>query len=1016
MIVSASAGAGKTHTLAMRLVQLLLSPVIPKNGLKNILAITFTNAAAAEMRQRVLRFLKLISLDPAGATAVDARTIISLDGEALALRAAATLEAILSHYGDFQIRTIDSFMTRVFKGSALEFGFQPEFEVVMDQLPLIAAAFDAYMRGALADEQSMRDLRQVVHLLTEQADGDRSFPWDPYTRMVLQVSNIMRTLATRTVTLSDTDRSAELEDELSQARVIGCRLEESVRASGLVMNRYLADDLSVLGGPGWRALLGRTEKSGVVNKPRTAVEKKAFDGAEPELRDLLDRFNGARHQLARLEAAAYFRPFVVALRTVASTIEDSKRRKGTLAIDDVNRMLVEYLASGAVPDIYISLGERIAHYLIDEFQDTSPVQWAALRVLIENALAEGGTLFAVGDTKQSIYGFRGADWRIMKDLLDGKELLNGSPVLRASLDRNFRSGEAIVSFSREVFHALADTPLAGPAALSGLHDYLQEPAEGLRGKGHVEVLHLQKTTPPSEPDALIGLIRDAVRRGCRYGDIAVLTPSNRAVLDISGWLNGAAIPFLSHSSLDIRTRKITAELLALLSFLDSPVDDLAFASCILGDVFTALCRREFTGLDCAAMRQFILECRGASPRLLYSRFRQEFPDAWERCFDRLFSAVGHLPLYDLVCEIFKTFDLLNLAPREQSGLVRFLEVVKDFEARGNNSLKGFLAFADDETDETPWSIERQQNPEAVTVMTVHKAKGLQFPVVIALLYDTEKHPSSMVFHQAENGIELWHLTQQGSAGVPGLEEEYRRELALTRADELNRLYVTLTRAEAELYVICVSNGDPKFPAAILPASGDPAARPARPGPPSASPALAGIRPAPHTLRLPAPRLDDRPIGFFETRRGDYFHEALAKLEYLEDETGTLLSPVLPGRMPDGLESPETAMEQVLAFLNLEEVRPWFTRREGRTVLTEQEFLSRSGALYRVDRLVVDPDEVTVIDFKTGTERGEDAYREQVSNYMEILRDIFPDRRVRGAIAYIDGLHVADVLPPAPGLL
>ena len=135
MIVSASAGAGKTHTLAMRLIQLLLSPAVPRNDLKNILAVTFTNAAAAEMKQRVLKLLKEIALDPLASAASEAGTLVSLDAAALSRRAGEMVGTILDRYGDFQVRTIDSFMTRVFKATALEFGFQPEFEIVMDQKP-----------------------------------------------------------------------------------------------------------------------------------------------------------------------------------------------------------------------------------------------------------------------------------------------------------------------------------------------------------------------------------------------------------------------------------------------------------------------------------------------------------------------------------------------------------------------------------------------------------------------------------------------------------------------------------------------------------------------------------------------------------------------------------------------------------------------------------------------------------------------------------------------------------------
>ncbi len=1017
MIVSASAGAGKTHTLAMRLIQLLLSPAVPRNDLKNILAVTFTNAAAAEMKQRVLKLLKEIALDPLASAASEAGTLVSLDAAALSRRAGEMVGTILDRYGDFQVRTIDSFMTRVFKATALEFGFQPEFEIVMDQKPLIAYAFDVYARGAAADETRMAELRQVVRLLTDQVESGRTFPWDPYARMISRVTEILRTLASKTASLSSKDRSWELPGELEKLRSAGRGLQEAVSATTLTMNSRLADDLAAAAGEEWRVLLGRKEKGAVVNTPKTAAGRAELAGREHEFLELLGRFNSSRQRLAVLDAALFYRPFTIALRTVSSAIEEAKRRKGAIAIDDVNRMLVEFLASGTVPQVMIVLGERIAHYLIDEFQDTSPVQWAALRVLVENALAEGGSLFAVGDTKQSIYGFRGADWRIMRNLYDGRETIIGSPVIASSLDRNYRSGEAIVRFLREVFqNRVAATSYARYAPLSGLHDYIQEPADTRRGAGYVEVLHLPNTPERPEAAALTGLIDDALHRGFRRGDIAVLTPSNQAVLEISTWLNGARISFLSHSSLDIRTRKTTAELLALLSFLESPVDELAFATFILGDLFGAFCSAEFPGLDSAVMRGLILErwqrTGPAGRHPLYGRFREQFPAVWDRCFESLFSAVGYLPLYDVVCEVFKTFDLLRLAEDEQSGLIRFLEVVKEFEALGNNSLKEFLVYTDDESDKEMWSIERQQNPEAVTVMTVHKAKGLQFPVVITLLYDAEKRPSPMVFHEEPEGLELWHITKGGSGNAPELEAEYTRELELCRADELNRLYVALTRAEEELYVVCVDDGKGGFPSMLFPGQEGGNARPA-PGRRTTDAATGAIRPVSHTLRTPARPGDARRIGYLETQRGDYYHTALARLEFLEGDTAAAVESVLSSSAPSEIESRELIRERLLSFLSLEEIRLLFIPREGRTVRTEQEFLSRSGALYRMDRLVIDPSEVTVIDFKTGGEGGEEVYREQIRNYIAILRDIFPGCPVRGAIAYIDGGRLSFINPEPP---
>ncbi len=174
-IVSASAGSGKTYTLTLRYVQLLLSPLVPRNALKNILAITFTNNAAAEMRQRVLKMLKEVALGDVEAMAA-AGSLVSLPESELRNRARRLVDEILDNFSDFQVRTIDSFLGQVFRASALEFGFNPEFELLMSNRELVEYAFELYAKEIRPDAPVTGEFMRMADAITSVvAQGQRVY-------------------------------------------------------------------------------------------------------------------------------------------------------------------------------------------------------------------------------------------------------------------------------------------------------------------------------------------------------------------------------------------------------------------------------------------------------------------------------------------------------------------------------------------------------------------------------------------------------------------------------------------------------------------------------------------------------------------------------------------------------------------------------------------------------------------------------------------------------------------------
>lgn len=1008
-LVIASAGSGKTTELTRRYLRLAMTEAIPFNDLRQILAITFTRNAAREMKERILETLKRAALRDSEALQ-ELGTILPFDADSLSAYAAGLVDKILENYSDFQIQTIDSFITRVLKASATDLGLPPQFDVAFSARAIVDEALDLLARELASDSAKQELFQQLVDLIIEQQRG--RFLWNPFEHIAQTLRSLHEKLSAQGVELAAHEQRAELRglNERIQRQLVD--IANTARSVGLKLRKNFESLVARAEAGDCEAVFKRKMNQDIYIKPSGAVSASAIariDKMREELVQLLDDYT-------TLAARTRYLPYSKAYRMLQHHMDEVARRRGAVVLHDANRSLARMLNAETIPEIYYALGERLHHYLVDEFQDTSPLQWAVLRPLIENSLSEYGSLFLVGDTKQSIYSFRGADWRIMARMLERDEFPSVN-TRKQSLATNYRSAEAIVEFAKQVFHTRVPAVVPSETSnLSGLISYQQEVHEEKRGKGYVKVHMLpvaeadeaneERRDNPPERDVLLRIIEDCRARGYRYGDIAILTPRNRDVVEVSRWMNAAGIRFLSHSSLDIRTRKLTGELLALLQFLDSPVDDLALAIFLMGAVFA----KSAPALSQQEIHSLILRARTMAPHApLYQEFRAAYSELWDRHFEHLFNVVGYLPLYDLVAEVYKAFNIFDHHPDEEATLVKFLEVVKDFEESGHNSLKDFLTYAgvEEREESAQWDIATAEGEDAVRIMTVHKAKGLGFPILISLFYDTTIRPDNLLPVEEPDGINLLHVTKDAAENSENAARWYREAQILAEVDALNKLYVSLTRARDEQYVVCVHKRKVGWPSMFLPPDGYEVGKPSRKRTEEPVPEHAASLLHLHTRGF-AQAAGER-VRLRETRRGELIHNVLSDVKYLHIDILTTLTVGLERwqrRMREPIDVASTA-RLLVEFLKLPAVYPFFTEATGRTVLNEQEVVDAGGRLHRIDRLVIDPASITVLDYKTGEEHEE--HREQVREYMQIVGELYPDKVVHGALLYLDRDLVREVL-------
>jgi ATP-dependent exoDNAse (exonuclease V) beta subunit len=1007
-VLKASAGSGKTYSLTERFVQFLLSSQIPQNHLRNILAITFSNNAATEMKERILSWLKdLYFRDHKKIEEIS--EIVSLKQEHLAEKAGATIDHILRKYTEFQVKTIDSFMTSIYKASAINLGYSPDFDIVMAPEKIMAYAFNRFLRGVREKTPESEFLEKLLEIIVESRGGESAYLWDPSEDFLKETVELYRQLSGIVKEVKIVDAEKEIESIKNEIRETAESLNGFIGKSGLIERNGSSfyKILEVVRSNAFPDLVDKGLVNVPVLKPKKEEERTWFERISKEW-DLLG--NQIREYI-KLYATTYHSPYLRTYEAFKDILEEVKKREGTIFIDDINKKLSDYLDHEIVPDVYFRIGETIYHYLIDEFQDTSPIQWANLFPLIENSLSQGGSLFTVGDTKQAIYGFRNADYRIMKGL-ESKNPFPSALHRVKELEMNYRSLEGVIDFSKAFFKKVVahHDKYLDPARRSGLIDYEQKVKEDHRGSGVAEVIRCEKKEDePAEKEKIQNLVKELIQRGYPYSDIAILAYRNEDVVNITTWLNEIHIPFISYSSLDIRTRKLTAEIVALLTFLDSPPDDLSFAGFVLGEIFRKVLEGD-EKIELKRFHEFLFKNRKTSS--LYKAFQEEFPELWETYFENLFKSTGYLPLYDLVNEIYCIYKVFDHFNEEEATLVKILEVIKNFEGEGRNNPGDFLKYAsDEEVGESDWTINVPAGINAVKVMTIHKAKGLESPVAIVLIYEESSRGFKYIIEEKADGVSLLKINQQIMKASPFLQQKYEEERLKDLVNKLNTLYVGFTRAEDELYILGVGSARNKFPIDLLKEMGSQTGWRGAPRPRSPEPTQKRIdlEHPPDPIKLPFAAVEA--LNLEERRRGEFIHRVLSFVDSVDESTALELERIIK-RVNDELKTDfplEVMRKSLLEFLNHEKVSRYFQAIPGRVIKKEQEFSDSRGNLFRMDRVIFEEDQISVMDYKTGADRkAEKEYISQLRNYIRILKEIYPGKKVEGVITYVDSKEIIRV--------
>ena len=1050
-IVEASAGSGKTYCLAGRYIRLLMGGSLAEIPLKNILAITFSNKAAFEMKERILEFLKMLALDkfPSRKEKEDFLSFIGIDlsssrqnrdpdvsgkegkvcpsgqeEEFAGKKARLIMDEIVRGYNFFQVQTIDSFINAILSGCAFKFHLTSAFRIKHNYADYLSYSLDKFIDQANSDpkiyEMFSDFLEQYVYL--ENKKG-----WLPKPDILSLVESLF--VLSNVYGMGFKRYAKEAKDLLGKKERITRLMGE--------LKKQMPEGINMLT---WGSFMNSSTFSvlGVEKffRPFSKDEfkmKKGFPADESVVR-LWKEIKDEIAEFYIWRAYSLFNCYIDIFAGVRGHIEDLSRKEDVLFLLELNSRARKLFDEGGmdIPELYYRLAAQFRHFLIDEFQDTSLLQWENLFPMVTEALSIGGSLFYVGDKKQAIYRFRGGEVSLIDELKTNLRQFN---VSEEWLNKNYRSQKEIVEFNNQIFSRenlrdffarrkeLAKDSLELPEReieeIAGVFAEARQVYKKENTAGFVKFETIEAEDKEEAQSVIKDKVLDIVgnlKERFAYSDIAILARSNAEVELFSLWLIERGIPVESEKTLNIRENPYIKELVSFLKFLNSPIDNLSCASFILGDIFARACR-----IDQQLMPDFIFGLnlkKKAQTNYLYIELRRSYPEFWSALIEEFFKNVGLVPLYELVVSVLAKFKVLENFPEHQGFFMKFLELIK-VQEEDNQNLSLFLEFF--ESNQADEFYVNTYACEAVKVLTIHKSKGLEFGVVVIPFLEINIKPGSgqnksgaFMVYPVQDKLALGYLVKDESLDFSAeLKDRYIDEYKKAFIDELNAVYVAFTRAKYELYVFTqktASRGNSLAGLLIPEENLERGERISYKNNNNQKPLV--------KRQIALPQYQDW-ISFLkdefedeslikrrrELIKGDILHFILSGIGNLsgQDTERIILHSLTQAKAKFTLGYDWAGFEKSLRRIVEEEnLKPFFFLGSA-LVFQEKELVDMHGRTRRIDRLIIRDDELWVIDYKSSKIETPE-YKKQVLEYTRLLKDLYPGLSSKGFIIYLDTLE------------
>lgn len=1042
-VFKASAGSGKTFTLAVEYIKLLIENPY---AFENILAVTFTNKATEEMKRRILSQLyglwKRLPKSESYMTVIKDSTGYS--EEFISQQAEKALRLLLHNYHFFKVQTIDTFFQSVLRNLARELQLNTNLRVTLNESQVVDEAVDELI-DSLADDKNTMNV--VMGYVEDNLANDKS--WNVTQRLKDFGSTIFKELYKRNrkrmdAIFADPDFFDNYKKEMQSIMheterkyiEIGKSFLKEADSRGLEVTDFsnkekgpvgyfiklskgaFHDSEKVFNASARKGMDNPEAWSTKTSKLRNEIISFAESFIIPLMREAETTrsqdailYNSAIQTLKHLNDVRLLRK----IEEMAKSLNDSAQR---FMLSDTQSLLNDIIDDGDSPFIFEKTGAYLKHVMIDEFQDTSTIQWANFKTILKECMGNGERSLIVGDVKQSIYRFRSGDWRLLNGIEN--EFYDGEIEFEPRLV-NYRSDRNVIAFNNEFFRIASTIEVNGVMEHSSdkadqlkkaYEDVCQDIPEWKSAQGLVNIVMLPHEQLDTMEERTLNTILDLLEKGVMQKDIAILVRGKKEIASIASYIeDNSDVSIVSDEAFKLGASSAVRLVINAMTALARPDDTLAIAA-------------------------------------LKKEYGKELPKDFTEHHNELLT----MTLHDMVEEIVRIFDV-DTDNKESAYLTTFFDQLSCFSSDMSPVLEDFLTVWEEElcrkTIETP-------ELNGIRILTIHKSKGLEFKHVIIPFCNWKGNPSVKETIWATPTVAPFSKlplvpldyysisTLKGSIYEQDGVEEYIQEIV----DNINLLYVAMTRAGSSLFIIGERNTKSftrskvicetiaalpdeidGMPLYVCGQDNEEEPLEVTYGKlvvenkreendeenvftPTVMPINVGIR----SYRSNAEyRQSNKSREFAEDaidetdrqryiRMGTVMHQVFSTIHTMEDVEPMLQRMEFDGTLYDDELTKDEVIASIKQKFNHEKIKTWFSNRW--TIYNECSILTKNGE-QRPDRVMTDGNETIVVDFKFGKPFAE--HHEQVKGYMELLRNMgMPD--VQGYLWYISSNDIVPVNP------
>jgi ATP-dependent helicase/nuclease subunit A len=1034
-VIRASAGSGKTFNLTHEYLRLLFSG---HDNFMHILAVTFTNKATEEMKSRIISELYILSTDQQSKQLEGLKFSTELTEKQLRNKAGIILKRLLHRYSGFSVSTIDAFFQRIIRGFTRELGIQGGYSIELDTDALLTEIIDRLLIKAENDKALLSWLTMFAESLIEKGEN-----WN----FRKGIRNLGREIFSEEFKCIDEDALRLFSDRnflshyKSKLYDLHQKIENTYKEFGLSAIALIelhgldVDDFSnkSRGPAGFLVKLATglfREPTNTAKSAATNIEKwytagslhkaEIIEVVTNELMPLMQKVN----EYYEANYRHYYTAMVILknlftlgiLNDLSNLSEDWCSENNTFLLPDAPFFLNKIIDGNDTPFIYEKAGCWYHHFMIDEFQDTSLLQWLNFKPLISNSLSQDYDNLAVGDVKQSIYRWRNSNWEILENLIN-QDFPPGimKPI---TLKENWRSRENIINFNNRFFNSAAAILQEELSRILGKNAYtndfegiepitdLYRDVEQLQGKteftgGYVQVDFINSDEEPGFSDIvnnkLVSLLCELQDKGYHLNDIAVLTRKNSEAKLLADFLLEYAnthtdtehrFDVISDEALRLGSSTVVNLIIALLQYLINPLDQT-------NNYYLFSVYKNYINSTCTEEKWF-------NPGGKESNKAEEIGAVLPDEFMAMTKSPGAYSFMEIIERIAKIF-LLERNVGEQVYLQAFRDMVNEYSRKYGGDISRFMEYWRETGHEK--SVSAPAGQDAVRILTLHKSKGLEFKITIIpyCTWELSANTGTILWCKTSekpfNELSILPLSYTAQLQHTVFACDYNTECHRQFIDNLNLLYVAFTRAQDALFVMCKARSGDQLKSIsdltgrilgkttykqgiLLPNTSSEI----RNNTEKIDYKLIPLNIISNRIRIAVQgrMLIDPSVNKLSrpTNEGKVLHDIFNLIQDSGDVKALVTGFLLQGKI--AREEQDKYILLIEHALKDPQVSSWFTADWN--ILNEAEIILPEGGIRRPDRVMTRGEQTVVVDYKFGSKM-EVAHEKQVREYARLLQEM-----------------------------